>query len=101
MRRLKISLLTALVAVMALAQSASEYDSHEINAIAAKLKCDCGCNQNMACNMQPGCPRCKEAKIRMYNMRSAGKSDSEILNTFVAEKGPDVLVVPPGIMGVV
>jgi cytochrome c-type biogenesis protein CcmH/NrfF len=98
---LKISILTALVAVVALAQSASEYDSHEIIALASKLKCDCGCNQNMGCNMQPGCPRCKEARIRMYNMRASGKSDSEILNVFVAEKGPDVLVVPPGVMGVV
>ena len=101
MRRFRISFLIAVVAAVALAQSASDYDSHEINAIAAHIKCSCGCNQNMSCNMQPGCPVCKAAKIRMYNMRSTGKSESDILNAFVAESGPDVLVVPPGIMGVV
>ena len=101
MRRFKVSFLIAVVAAVALAQSASDYDSHEINAIAAHLKCSCGCNQNMSCNMQPGCPVCKAAKIRMYNMRSTGKSEGEILDAFVAESGKDVLVVPPGIMGVV
>jgi len=101
MRRFKVSFLIAVVAAVALAQSASDYDSHEINAIAAHIKCSCGCNQNMSCNMQPGCPVCKAAKIRMYNMRSTGKSEGEILDAFVAESGKDVLVVPPGIMGVV
>ena len=97
----RCALLIAVVAAVALAQSASDYDSHEINAIAAHIKCSCGCNQNMSCNMQPGCPVCKAAKIRMYNMRSLGKSEGEILDAFVAESGKDVLVVPPGIMGVV
>ena len=93
-------MLVAVVAAISLAQSTSEYDSHEINAIAAKLKCNCGCNQNMACNMQPGCPVCKAAKIRMYNMRTSGKSEVEILDAFVAER-PDALIIPPGYMGVV
>ena len=101
MSRFKVSFLIAVVAAVALAQSASDYDSHEINAIAAHIKCSCGCNQNMACNMQPGCPVCKAAKIRMYNMRSNGKSEGDILDAFVAEQGKDVLVIPPGIMGVV
>jgi cytochrome c-type biogenesis protein CcmH/NrfF len=101
MRRLKISIFVALVAAISLGQSASDYDSHEINAIAAKLKCNCSCNQNMACNMQPGCPVCKAAKIRMYNMKSTGKSEGQILDAFVAEQGKDVLVIPPGVMGVV
>lgn len=100
MRRFKVSFLVATVAAIALAQSASDYESHEILAIAAKLKCNCGCNQNMACNMQPGCPVCKAARIRMYNMRSTGKSEGDILAAFVAEQ-PDILVIPPGIMGVV
>ena len=97
----RCALLVALVAAISVAQSTSDYDSHEINAIAAKLKCNCGCNQNMSCNMQPGCPVCKAAKIRMYNMKASGKSESDILDAFVAESGKDVLVVPPGYMGVV
>ncbi len=36
-----------------LAQTASEWDSHEINAMRAKLKCSCGCKQDMACKMPP------------------------------------------------
>ena len=38
---------------VALAQSASEWDSHAVNAIAAKLNCSCGCKQDIACTMPP------------------------------------------------
>ena len=75
-------------------------DSPQINRIAAKLKCSCGCNQNMACVMPPGCPVCKTNKAKMVNMQKSGMSDQQILDQYVAENGKDILVVPPGIAGV-
>ncbi len=102
MRRWKVSLLVTLLTAVALAQTASEWDSHEINAIARKLKCSCGCKLDMSCQMPPQpCPVCKMNKVKMYNMRAQGMSETQILDRFVQEEGKDVLVVPPGIMGVV
>ena len=98
----KAGLLIAVAAMVCLAQTASEWDSHEINQIARKLHCDCGCKLDMSCQMPPQpCPVCKMNKIKMYNMKQQGMSEPQILDAFVQEKGKDVLVVPPGIAGVV
>ena len=100
MRKWKSSLLIAVMMVAALGQTATEMDSPQINRIAAKLKCSCGCNQNMACVMPPGCPICKTNKAKMVNMQKSGMSDQQILDKYVAENGKDILVIPPGIAGV-
>ena len=101
MKELKVSFLIAVLTVIAFAQSAPPWDTREINAIAGKLNCNCGCKQHMDCQMQPGCPECKRNKQKMLSMRQAGMSEGQILDQFVKEQGKDVLVVPPGIMGVV
>jgi cytochrome c-type biogenesis protein CcmH/NrfF len=100
MRKWKSSLLLAIMMVAALGQTASEMDSPQINRIAAKLKCSCGCNQNMACVMPPGCPVCKTNKAKMVKLQKSGMSDQQILDQYVAENGKDILVIPPGIAGV-
>lgn len=90
--------MVALLAAVALAQSASEWDSPAVNGIAAKLKCSCGCKQDIACTMPPyPCPVCRMNKIRIFNMMSQGMTESQILDTYVKEQGKDVLVVGPGI----
>src|SRR5258708_10692272 len=99
MRKWKSSLLLAIMMVAALGQTASEMDSPQINRIASKLKCSCGCNQNMACVMPPGCPMCKTNKAKMVNMQKSGMSDQQILDKYVAENAKDILVIPPGIGG--
>ncbi len=101
MNKFKVSLLAAILAALAWAQTAPQWDTKEINAIAAKLKCNCGCKQNMACQMQPGCPECKANKQKMAQMLQSGMNESQILDQFVQEQGQDVLVVPPGTAGVV
>ena len=100
MHKWKSSFLIAIMMAAAVAQTATEMDSPQINRIAAKLKCSCGCNQNMACVMPPGCPVCKTNKAKMVNMQKSGMSDQQILDQYVAENGKDILVVPPGIAGV-
>jgi cytochrome c-type biogenesis protein CcmH/NrfF len=97
MQRWKSSFLVALLAAVALAQSASEWDSQAVNGIAAKLKCSCGCKQDIACTMPPyPCPVCKMNKVRIFNMLNQGMTESQILDTYVKENGKDVLVVGPG-----
>ena len=100
MHKWKSSFLIAIMMVAAIGQTATEMDSPQINRIAAKLKCSCGCGQNMACVMPPGCPVCKTNKAKMVNMQKSGMSDQQILDQYVAENGKDILVVPPGIAGV-
>jgi cytochrome c-type biogenesis protein CcmH/NrfF len=99
-KTLKTAFLVLVLAAVALAQSASEWDSHAVNAIAAKLKCSCGCKQDIACTMPPyPCPVCKMNKIRIFNMMNSGMTEQQILDTYVKEQGPDVLVVHPGLAG--
>ena len=54
----------------------------------------------MACVMPPGCPVCNMNKAKMVNMQKAGMSDQQILDQYVAENGKDILVIPPGVGGV-
>jgi cytochrome c-type biogenesis protein CcmH/NrfF len=101
MREVKVSFLIAVLTVIAFAQTTPPWDTREINAIAAKLNCNCGCKQHMDCQMQPGCPECKRYKQKMLSLSKAGMNENQILDQFVKDMGKDVLVVPPGIMGVV
>ena len=88
------------MAAVALAQSASEWDSSAVNAIARKLNCSCGCKQDIACTMPPyPCPVCKMNKVRIFRMMSDGMTEKQILDAYVAEEGPSVLVVHPGAAG--
>jgi len=82
-----------------LAQTASDLDSPPVNRVAAKLKCSCGCQQNMACVMPPGCPICKTNKTKIFGMQKTGMSDQQILDQYVAENGKDIIVIPPGTAG--
>jgi cytochrome c-type biogenesis protein CcmH/NrfF len=99
MPRFKTSLLIAIMTVAALGQTATELDSPPVNRVAARLKCSCGCQQNMACVMPPGCPICKTNKAKILAMQKSGMGDQQILDSYVAESGKDILVIPPGAGG--
>lgn len=102
MRKFKASILIAAMTLAALAQTAAELDSPEVNRVAMKLNCDCGCNLNMACKMPPDgrCPVCQRNKTKILSLQQAGKSDQQIIDQFVGESGKAILVVEPGIGGV-
>ncbi len=71
-----------------------------MNRIATRLNCPCGCKTNMACRMDPyPCRTCWENKKKILKMEQAGMSDQAILASFASEMGPNVVVVPPGILG--
>ncbi len=89
----------AVMIVAALGQTATDLDSPAVNRVAAKLKCNCGCNQNMACVMPPGCPVCKTNKTKIFGMQKSGMDDRQILDRYVAENGKDIIVIPPGAGG--
>jgi hypothetical protein len=101
MRKWKTSLLVLLMAVAALSQTATELESPDVNRVAAKLNCDCGCKLNMACKMPPDgrCPVCQRNKAKILSMQKSGMNDDQILAQYVKEMGKDVLVVEPGTSG--
>src|SRR3984885_1004606 len=101
MRQLRISLFAfALAAGICFAQSAEQLESPAVNRIADKLNCPCGCKTNMACRMDPyPCRTCWENKKKILKMEQSGMSDQAILASFASEMGPNVVVVPPGILG--
>jgi len=91
----------ATVGVGAFGQSATELDSDAVLKVADQFKCSCGCNLTMACKMEGGCHICKGAKAKIFEMQSAGKSESQIVDAFVEENGKSVLAIRPGPMGVI
>jgi cytochrome c-type biogenesis protein CcmH/NrfF len=99
-RALRSCLLVAAMTVAGFAQNGADLESTAVLRVGAKLKCSCGCNQNMACQMPGGCAVCKASRTKIYQMQRAGMTDRQILDQFVAEKGPDVIVIPPGVGGV-
>jgi cytochrome c-type biogenesis protein CcmH/NrfF len=95
----KSSLLLALATGLCFAQTAVDLDSEPVNRVAKKMLCSCGCAQDMTCKMEPGCGVCKRAKTQIFALQSAGKSDSQILDQFVAENGKQILAIMPGLFG--
>ncbi len=99
-KRFLILLALGLLASVCSAQSAEELESPAVNRIATRLNCPCGCKTNMACRMDPyPCRMCWENKKKILKMEQAGMSDDAILASFAQEMGPNVVVVPPGILG--
>ena len=102
MQKWKTSLLGAILAAVCLAQTASDFESPQVNRVAQKLNCSCGCNMNMACLMPPyPCPVCRRAKTKIIAMQADGKTDSQILNQFAQDNGKDAVVIGPGLLGVI
>jgi len=99
-KRFLILLALGLLAGICAAQSAEDLESPAVNRIAKRLNCPCGCKTNMACRMDPyPCRMCWENKKKILKMEQAGMSDDAILASFAQEMGPNVVVVPPGILG--
>jgi cytochrome c-type biogenesis protein CcmH/NrfF len=82
---------------LSMAQTAVDLDSGPVNRVAKKLMCSCGCAQDMTCKMEPGCGMCKRAKTKIFTEQQAGKSDSQIIDEFVADK--QALFVTPSFFG--
>jgi cytochrome c-type biogenesis protein CcmH/NrfF len=96
-QRFSLKLFLAFLAVLAvaLAQDAS-FLSPDVIRVGAKLACRCGGCRNTVGD----CPmiRCSSAdpmRHRIYNMKSKGMSDGDIVNSIVREEGIVALASPP------
>jgi len=96
---LRTCLLIVMLGVAVLAQNGADLESAAVLRVGAKLKCKCGCNQSIACQMPGGCGQCKMNRTKIYQMQHSGMSDQQIVDRFVAEGGPEVVIIPPGAGG--
>ena len=99
MRRLKSSLLLALVAAAALAQTAAEKPSQDVLRVGARLACQCGCKDSVASCSMLECSFSKPAKERIARMLAVGMTDGQIIEAFVRDNGPGVYLAPPSAFG--
>ena len=99
MRRLKSSLLAAVLAGAALAQTASEKPSTDVRRVGARVACQCGCKDSVATCSMLECHFSKPAKERIAQMQSLSMSDEQIVQAFVRDYGPGVYLAPPNAFG--
>jgi cytochrome c-type biogenesis protein CcmH/NrfF len=84
MRRFRRSFLLLVLAAAAIAQTSSQIESDEVKRVGTHLKCTCGCNENLNCNMSSGqCHICKPARSKIFAMQQSGMSDDSIIQSFV------------------
>ena len=99
MQRLRSSVLAILLAVAALAQTASEKPSVDVRRVGARLKCQCGCPDSVASCSMLECHFSKPAKEKIAKMQAAGQSDESIVQSFIKEVGEAIYLAPPNALG--
>jgi cytochrome c-type biogenesis protein CcmH/NrfF len=99
MSRLKNSVLVLLVAVAALAQTASEKPSLDVRRVGARIACQCGCKDTVATCSMLECHFSKPAKEKIAQMQGAGMNDQQIVQWFMREYGDKVYLAPPSAWG--
>ena len=99
MQRFKSSLLVLMLAVAALAQTASEKPNNDVRRVGARLQCQCGCKDSVATCSMLECSFSKPAKLRIAQMQAVGMSDEQIVQAFVRDYGVGVYLAPPNAFG--
>jgi len=94
---LALAILLAASASAVFAQSEAQIQSDEVKRVGTHLNCQCGsCTENVDCNMSSGqCHFCKPTRTKIYQMQSAGKTDAEIIASFVTEYGDKIFRADP------
>jgi cytochrome c-type biogenesis protein CcmH len=99
MQRLRNSLFVFLVAVAALAQTASEKPNVDVRRVGARLQCQCGCKDSVATCSMLECHFSKPAKERIAQMQSVGMNDEQIVQAFIRDYGMAIYLAPPNAFG--
>src|SRR5271154_6085090 len=92
MFRLKLSLLFLILSPVIWAQTEAQIESDEVKRVGTQISCQCGaCNENINCMMSAGqCHFCKPARTEIYKMQTQGKSDAQIIASFIQEYGQKI-----------
>ena len=98
-RNAVLALLALVLAVAALAQTASEKPSTDVRRVGARLACQCGCKDSVATCSMLECSFSKPAKLRIAQMQAVGMSDEQIIQAFIRDYGPGIYLAPPNAWG--
>jgi cytochrome c-type biogenesis protein CcmH/NrfF len=88
-----------MVAVGALAQTASEKPSVDVRRVGARLQCQCGCKDSVATCSMLECHFSKPAKERIAQMQSVAMSDEQIVQAFIRDYGMAIYLATPNAFG--
>src|SRR5215467_1375654 len=99
MQRFKSSLLMLVVAVAAIAQTASEKPSTDVRRVGSRLQCQCGCKDSVATCSMLECSFSKPAKEKIARMQAVSMTDDQIVQSFIRENGPGIYLAPPSAFG--
>ena len=89
-----------MVAVAALAQTASEKPSVDVRRVGARLQCQCGCKDSVATCSMLECHFSKPAKERIAQMQSGGHdATTQIVQAFIRDYGTAIYLAPPNAFG--
>lgn len=96
MRRLRVSLLLAVLGGLALAQTGQDFVTPEIKRAGQKLACLCkSCKNTVADCPMLECHYAKPAREEIARQQTAGVGDEAIVASFVKREGTQALAVPP------
>ena len=99
MQRFKSSALAILLAVAALAQTASEKPSVDVRRVGSRIACQCGCKDSVATCSMLECHFSKPAKEKIAQMQAVGMTDDQIIQSFIREYGQGIYLAPPNAFG--
>src|SRR5262245_50897278 len=99
MHRFRNSILFAVLATAALAQTASQKPSVDVRRVGARIACKCGCPDSVATCSMLECHFSKPAKERIAQLQSAGTPDAAIVQAFIKDYGQKVYLAPPNAFG--
>jgi len=88
-----------MIAVAALAQTASEKPSVDVRRVGARLRCQCGCPDSVATCSMLECHWSKPAKEKIARMQAVGQTDEQIVQSFLREFGNAIYLAPPNALG--
>lgn len=96
MRPLRSSLLAFALAAVALPQAGTEIVPESVRRVGSRLACKCGaCNNTVGNCPMLQCHSASPARERIAELQKQGKSDDQIVDTFVQESGIVALAEPP------
>jgi cytochrome c-type biogenesis protein CcmH/NrfF len=95
--KLKRALLGFTLAGLTFAQTESQISGPEVERVGKHIQCQCGsCKENLNCNMSAHqCHFCKPARTEIFKQQQQGKSDSEIIASFVQQYGQKIFLSDP------
>jgi cytochrome c-type biogenesis protein CcmH/NrfF len=99
MRAVRTWFLIAMVAVAAIAQTASEKPNVDVRRVGARIACQCGCKDSVATCSMLECHYSKPAKERIAQMQGLGYTDKQIVDAFIRDYGMAVYLAEPNAFG--